>query len=109
VLWHSLWRWAKRRHPGKSLHWIASRYWHRLGDRKVFAADTGKRTSDGQTVWMRMVNPAQTAIRRHVKIKADANPFDPRWRDYFEERAFFKWYGVHRTKAGVEAEIDPSS
>ena len=109
VLWQSLWRWAKRRHPGKSLNWIASRYWHRLGDRKVFAADTGKRTSDGQTVWMRLVNPAQTAIRRHVKIKADANPFDPRWRDYFEDRVFLKWYGVHRAKAGVEAEIDPSS
>jgi hypothetical protein len=30
-----------------------------------------------------------------VKIKAAANPFDPQWRNYFEEREFFKWYGVH--------------
>jgi RNA-directed DNA polymerase len=33
VLWNSLCRWAKRRHPNKSAVWIADRYWHRLGRR----------------------------------------------------------------------------
>jgi len=27
-----------------------------------------------------------TQIRRHIKIRADATPFDPNFRDYFEKR-----------------------
>jgi RNA-directed DNA polymerase len=101
ALWQSLWRWARRRHPHKSCRWVASRYWHRLNGRKVFAADSGKRAPDGKVVWLRLIDPADTKVRRHVKIKGAANPFDPPWRNYFEERAFFKWYGVYRHEAGV--------
>jgi RNA-directed DNA polymerase len=95
ALWQSLWRWAKRRHHQKSWNWIVSRYWHRLNGKKVFAVDTGERTPEGKTVWLKLVNVTETKVRRHVKIKAAANPFDPQWRSYFEERAFFKWYGVY--------------
>ena len=95
ALWQSLWRWARRRHHQKSWNWIVSRYWHRLNGKKVFAVDTGERTPEGKTVWLRLVNVTETKVRRHVKIKAAANPFDPQWRNYFEEREFFKWYGVH--------------
>jgi RNA-directed DNA polymerase len=98
ALWQSLWRWAKRRHPNKSWKWIAGRYWHRINGKKVFAADTGERTREGKTVWLRLVNIVETKVRRHVKIKAAANPYDPQWRRYFEERAFFKWYGVHQSE-----------
>jgi hypothetical protein len=31
VLWQSLRRWARRRHPMKSAVWIANRCWHQLG------------------------------------------------------------------------------
>ena len=95
ALWHSLWRWARRRHHQKSWSWIVGRYWHRLNGKKVFAVDTGERTPEGKTVWLKLVNVTETKVRRHVKIKAAANPFDPQWRNYFEEREFFKWYGVH--------------
>ena len=95
ALWQSLWRWARRRHHQKSWSWIVSRYWHRLNGKKVFAVDTGERTPEGKTVWLRLVNVTETKVRRHVKIKVAANPFDPQWRNYFEEREFFKWYGVH--------------
>jgi len=61
VLWQALWQWAKRRHRGKPLHWIASRYWHRQGRRAwQFAADTGERTPAGKPVWLRLVNPTET-------------------------------------------------
>jgi RNA-directed DNA polymerase len=30
-----------------------------------------------------------TPIRRHRKITADANPFDPQWESYFEQRLGF--------------------
>lgn len=83
VLWHSLWRWAKRRHPSKSATWIVDRYWHRIGWRKwCFALSAGSERSDA----VRLVDPSQIAIRRYVKVKSDANPFDPHWRSYFETR-----------------------
>jgi RNA-directed DNA polymerase len=48
-----------------------------------------------------LVNPTETKIRRHVKIRAEANPLDPQWRGYFEDRAFFKKLGIHRHEAGL--------
>ena len=102
VLGHCLWRWAKRRHPGKSSQWIDRRYWHPIGGRKVFAADSGKRTRDGNVLWWQLVLPSSITIRRHVKIKAAANPFDPQWSDYFDDRAFFKQFGCHRQKTGYK-------
>lgn len=27
IIWEMLWRWAKRRHPNKSKHWIVAKYW----------------------------------------------------------------------------------
>ena len=47
--------------------------------RWAFAADTGERTPEGKPIWLKLVLPAETKIRRHIKIRADANPFDPRW------------------------------
>ena len=29
---------------------------------------------------------AETGIRRHIKVRGDANPYDPAWELYFEER-----------------------
>ena len=79
------------------------RYWHTLGTRKwTFAADTGKRTPEGQPIWLRLVQATNTKIRRHVKIQAEANPFDPNWQDYFAARAFHKKFGIHRHEAGIK-------
>ncbi len=96
VLFHSLWRWAKRRHPEKSVAWIAKRYWHRLGRlRRSFAVRIGAGTPHAKSVVARLVDPTETAIRRHVKVKSDANPFDSQWRTYFADRAVFKRSGVY--------------
>lgn len=87
VIWHSLWRWAKRRHPEKSVAWIADRYWHRLGRcRRSFAVIAGSDAQRSRPVVARLVDPTETPIRRYVKVKSDANPFDPHWRGYFEDR-----------------------
>jgi RNA-directed DNA polymerase len=108
VLRNSLWRWAKRRHRDKSAQWVFQRYWHPLGGEKVFAADTGQRAPGGKPLWLKLVNPTQTGIRRHVKIRAAANPFAPGWRAYFEDRAFFKKFGIHRREAGLKPSSQPA-
>ena len=95
---NSLWFWAKRRHRNKSSSWIASRYWHRLDGREVFAADTGTRTTDGKTIRLRLHSPSRLPIRRYIKIKGEANPFDPAWRQYFEDRKIVKRFGTTRVR-----------
>ena len=102
-IWRRLWLWARRRHPGQRRSWVKKRYFHPIGRRTwTFAADTGERTPEGKPIWHRLVYATDTKIRRHVKIRAEANPFDPHWQDYFKERAFFKKFGLHRHEAGVK-------
>ncbi len=55
-----------------------------------------------ENVWLRLVYAGETKIRRHVKIRKNANPFDPQWRDYLAERAFQKKFGITRRVAGIK-------
>lgn len=90
-IWRCLWKWARRRHPNKGGRWVRKRYFHVLGSRGwVFAVDTGKKLSNGRPKLIDLRDICDTAIRRHRKIKGEANPFDPRWEAYFEERHGFK-------------------
>ena len=47
---------------------------------------TRKAGGDGEDIDRRLVLASDTPIKRHTKIKSDANPFDPAWELYFEER-----------------------
>ncbi len=90
-LWQTLWRWIKRRHPGKGTHWLKDKYFISKGSRNwVFAAKTGETLNDGTPQWTRLFNAGDVPIKRHIKVKTEANPFDPRWEAYFEERLTFK-------------------
>jgi RNA-directed DNA polymerase len=91
ALWHSLWRWAKRRHPNKSGSWIVNRYWHRIGNRSwCFAVTNGSGVQRSRSNEVRLIHPAEVHIRRCVKVKSDANPFDLNWHSYFESRKRFR-------------------
>ncbi len=85
VIWKSLWRWAKRRHPNKSRPWIAERYFRTIGSRSwVFACKT--RNRKGEIMTLSLFRAADLRIVRHTKVKAEANPFDPSYDQYFENR-----------------------
>jgi RNA-directed DNA polymerase len=84
AIFQTLWRWAKRRHPNKSPGWIRQKYFTRVADNRwVFFGTT---TSQGKTREHRLIRLAYTPIKRHVKIKAEANPYDLAWEPYFEAR-----------------------
>ncbi|NOU22254.1 MAG: group II intron reverse transcriptase/maturase [Methyloglobulus sp.] len=86
-IWHLLWRWAKRRHPNKPNHWITRKYFKSTGLRNgVFMAISTATKLNRKPKWVKLVLASDTKIQRHVKIKGDANPFDPRWETYFEDR-----------------------
>jgi RNA-directed DNA polymerase len=86
-IWRKLWWWSRRRHPGKSATWVKNRYYHAIGERTWrFAARTNSQSPLGEPSWKWLLYAANTSIRRHLKIKGEANPFDPRWRLYFAQR-----------------------
>ena len=79
VIWRMTWKWAVRRHPNKSPTWIKAKYFQTKGTRNwVFSERKGK---------LELLDMSSTPIRRHVKIKADANPYDPQWKSYFDKRS----------------------
>jgi RNA-directed DNA polymerase len=85
-IWRKLWWWSYRRHPRKNAVWVKNRYYHPIGERMWrFAVRTGTNPV-GQPSWKRLLYAGNTPIQRHLKIKGEANPFDPRWRSYFVQR-----------------------
>ena len=71
----------------------------------MFSAETEKVRHDGKPVLLDLVYVSSLEIRRHIKIKPDAHPFDPKWEPYFENRRFLskgKGYGrmVHLAISG---------
>jgi RNA-directed DNA polymerase len=86
AIFKALWRWARRRHPkNKSSQWVRQKYFRTYGRRTwTFTGEVNGR--DGQRKTVRLLYAANTPIRRHAKIKAQANPFDPDWELYFEKR-----------------------
>ncbi len=85
VIFKKLWRWARRRHRGKSARWVKGRYFTRPGDEHwQFRGVATDKEGGKHTVLL--FRARSTIIRRHVKIQGTANPYDPAWELYFEER-----------------------
>lgn len=85
AIYQSLWQWAQRRHRNKSAQWIKRKYFHSFGSKNwVFSGEIGGK--EGKTQAVRLFYATSLPIERHIKIKGDANPYDPQWEIYFEER-----------------------
>jgi RNA-directed DNA polymerase len=77
-LFNSLWRWAKRRHSRKPAYWVRNKYFQTY--KNVSWTFRCKKTS------YTLFRAQSVAIKRHIKIKGNANPYDPLWDTYFEKR-----------------------
>ena len=63
--------WAKRRHPQKTGKWLSDKYWQSIGgDNWVFA-----NRAEGKNP-MQLLKHSATKIKRHVKVKGEASPYD---------------------------------
>lgn len=81
-IFKSLWEWAKRRHPNKKVGWVKSKYFYSKNlNNWVFFAKM--KDESGKDQILELINPGYVKIKRHIKIKAEATPFDPRYNDYF--------------------------
>jgi RNA-directed DNA polymerase len=85
TIFSNLWQWARRRHPNKPSRWVKAKYFERRRDRDwTFFDETCDDEGRPNKVWL--YNAKSTPIKRHVKVKGEANPYDPTYETYFEER-----------------------
>lgn len=76
LVFRALWSWAKRRHPSKGQRWIKRRYYRRDDSRDwLFATDRSA-----------MARLTKIPVGGYVKVRAAANPYDPKDEAYFDER-----------------------
>jgi RNA-directed DNA polymerase len=83
IFW-AVWRWARHRHPRKSANWVKKKYFPPWGRRNWHFAGVVK-DREGKPQTIRLVPLARIPIRRHRKVRANANPYDPAWETYFEK------------------------
>jgi len=72
-----------KRHPRKSQKWLHRKYWEAAG-RNTFAVI--EKTQKGTKKTYRVIRTSSIGIKRHIKIKAAANPYDPEYSAYFWQR-----------------------
>jgi RNA-directed DNA polymerase len=85
IIFRWIWRWCFRRHPMKSKTWVNRKYFlTRAGDHWVFFGEVVG--PNGSSRKETLIKTEATPIRRHIKIKGTANPYDPEWETYFERR-----------------------
>lgn len=85
MIFLALWRWAKRRHPKKTLQWIGAKYFKPMkGWKGVFATATMNDKGEMRTI--ELYSLASTPIERHKKVSGEYNPFDPSMEEMGEKR-----------------------
>lgn len=81
----TLMRWAYKRHARKGKRWIVNKYFTSLrSDNWRFHCVIKDKAGNKKPLYIK--NASDTKIRRHVKIKSAATPFDPLYKGYFEQR-----------------------
>lgn len=74
-----------KRHPRKGRWWIMRKYFTTVGGNQWrFHCIVKDKSGNKKPIYLKQAS--ETLIRRHKKIRAEANPFDPCYKDYFEQR-----------------------
>ncbi len=81
VIFQSLWRWIKRRHPLKSSEWIRKEFFNHPKRKWGFCCKIKDRNKKQKL--LELIKPSYIKLVRYIKIKGEANPFNPKYNDYF--------------------------
>lgn len=90
-IFRMLWRWCLRRHRGRGKCWVKRKYFVQYGSRAWTFSGTAIKTN-GTVIHPKLAYASDVKIKRHIKIRGQANPFDPQWEEYFEKRLSAKMY-----------------
>lgn len=83
-VFEQLWRMLRKRHPRKSKRWLFKEYWTNTERKHILAVKT--KTGKGTIKVYQVLRVASIGIKRHIKIKAAANPYCSDFAKYFWER-----------------------
>src|SRR5437667_7761961 len=97
IIHYQLLRWARRTHPNKSYGWLKRKYFTAGGS---FGFCARIRTRTGQSKVLRLYSIARTVLQRHIKVRGEANPYDPVYTEYFERRRCLAWRTLPRETTG---------
>jgi RNA-directed DNA polymerase len=97
IIRYQLLCWARRTHPKKSYGWLKRKYFS-AGGSLGFAIRT-RAATDESTV-LRLYSIARTVLDWHIKVRGEANPYDPVYTEYFEQRRCFAWRTLQCRRAG---------
>jgi RNA-directed DNA polymerase len=86
IIQYQILRWARRTHPNKSYGWLRRKY---LTVGGTFGFAVRIKASTGESQVLRLYSIARTVIERHIKVRGEANPYDPAYTEYFERRRHF--------------------
>ena len=102
LIFKALWRWATRRHNRKGARWVRKKYFHTVSNRTWTFAAPIKDEKRGENRLLTLRYASDVKIKRHTKIKAEYNPFDPGWEFYGEtlrQKRAIQARGVYRNWA----------
>lgn len=85
TIFESIYRWATRRHPNKGKRWVRNKYFRSQNLRNWIFSTTVK-DKLGQVKHLDLYQASGVPIKRHIKIRADANLFNASERAYFARR-----------------------
>jgi len=84
-IFKALMRWTKRRHPNKGARWVVNKYFRSRG-LKNWVFSTKVKVRNKKVEDLDLLIMSDFPIIRHTKIRAEANPYDPKFTDYFNNR-----------------------
>ncbi|GAC31855.1 group II intron reverse transcriptase/maturase [Paraglaciecola polaris] len=85
-VWKLLWQWCRRRHNNRHKRWVKGKYFKSTGSRNW--TFSGIRPNGNIN---RLIYTMDIPIKRHIKLKAEANPYDLAFEEYFEKRLERTW------------------
>lgn len=83
-VFEQLWRMLRKRHPNKPKKWLFNKYWTAAGRKHIFAV-IAKTKKDATRIYQ-VIRICSIGIKRHIKVKAAANPYSPEYARYFWQR-----------------------
>ncbi|MBS0351737.1 MAG: hypothetical protein JSR33_11250 [Proteobacteria bacterium] len=101
-------RWVQRKHPNKSAKWQRGKYFRNHETRQWIFHSKVKDTQGNNSI-LDLERASNIKVIKHIKIRGEAHPYDPRFNDYFANRKrlqklselrVFGWLPAkHKTKA----------
>lgn len=84
-IFRQVWNALRKRHGSHGKLWLRKTYFQGSGTRR-WSLNTGHSSAARKVGVVTLVRASEIVRVPHVKIRSEANPFDPQWKEYFTER-----------------------